>query len=150
MSTLTPVKLPYTIRVDQEFHKSPTPTVYDVRVLLDDPLRHAFQSVYTASNFPTTLQDVNKLNSDIAYHVQALTLSKSKHTFLTAFSKDPANFVRKWMSSQKRDLDIISGEGIRGGIGENTGEEWRRGGPGSVWQSENVRESVNLLLTRPR
>jgi SWI/SNF-related matrix-associated actin-dependent regulator of chromatin subfamily D len=51
------------------------------------------------------------------------------------------------MSSQKRDLEVLMGEATRGGGEDASGEEWRRGGPASVWGTENVRESVNLLLS---
>jgi len=76
--------------------------------------------------------------------------SKSKHTFFDAFSKNPTEFIGKWLSSQKRDLDIIAGEAIRGGEDAN-GDEWRRGGENGIWGSDTVRESVNLIVgTKPR
>lgn len=79
--------------------------------------------------------------------MQAISHSKAKHTFFTSLSKDPGTFLRKWMSSQKRDLEVLMGEAARGGGEDVSGEEWRRGGPTSVWGTENVRESVNLLLS---
>ena len=51
------------------------------------------------------------------------------------------------MSSQKRDLEVLMGEALRGGGEDASGEEWRRGGPSSVWGTENVREGVNMLLS---
>jgi hypothetical protein len=39
------------------------------------------------------------------------------------------------------------GEATRGGGEDASGEEFRRGGKDGVWGSENVRESVNLLLS---
>jgi SWI/SNF-related matrix-associated actin-dependent regulator of chromatin subfamily D len=54
------------------------------------------------------------------------------------------------MSSQRRDLEVLMGEAARGGGEDASGEEWRRGGPTSVWGTENVRESVNLLLSTAR
>jgi len=87
------------------------------------------------------------LNDELATIIQALSHSKSKHIFLTSLSKDPANYLRKWISSQKRDLEVIYGEATRGGGEDVAGEEWRKGGAGSVWGTENVRESVNLMLS---
>jgi len=78
--------------------------------------------------------------------VQKITNSKSKHTFFDALSKNPTEFIAKWLSSQKRDLEVISGEATRGGGEDASGDEWRRGGKESIWGSENVRESVNLLV----
>ena len=52
------------------------------------------------------------------------------------------------MGSQKRDLEVILGES---GKGEDAmGEEWRRGGKGGVWGTENVRESVGLMVQKAR
>jgi hypothetical protein len=50
------------------------------------------------------------------------------------------------LSSQKRDLEVIAGEATRGGGEDASGDEWRRGGKDGIWGSENVRESVNLLV----
>jgi SWI/SNF-related matrix-associated actin-dependent regulator of chromatin subfamily D len=139
------------VRVDQEFHKDPQPTVYDIRVSLDDPLRAKLHAFNTNPSYPTTLREISALNDQLATLVQAISHSKAKHTFLTSLSKDPGNFLVKWMSSQKRDLEVLMGEATRGGGEDASGEEWRRGGPTSVWGTENVRESVNLHLSaRPR
>ena len=35
-----------------------------------------------------------------------------------------------------------------GGQGEGAGDEWRRGGRESIWNSANARESVNVLLAK--
>lgn len=72
--------------------------------------------------------------------------SKSKHTFFDQLSKNPTDFIAKWLSSQKRDLEVIAGEGVRGGAEDVSGDDWRRGGRASIWGSDNVRESVNLLV----
>jgi len=94
--------------------------------------------------------------------MQAVAHSKAKHAFLSGMARDPVGFVKGWLSSQKRDLDIILGEanragrdGVTGGLGAGGGEEavtagdeWRRGGKESVWASQNARESVNVLLAK--
>ncbi|POS86221.1 hypothetical protein EPUL_000393 [Erysiphe pulchra] len=145
---LPPIKLPYTIRVDKEFHENPQPTVYDVRVQVDDPLKAAFARYLTNPTYAQNLRDITVMNDQLAIIVQKILNSKSKHTFLDALAKDPANFILKWLSSQKRDLDIISGEALRGVCDETTGDEWRKGGPDSIWTSNNVRESVNLMVSQ--
>ena len=65
-------------------------------------------------------------------------------------SMDPAGFVRRWLSSQKRDLEVLLGESGRGdsGIGGED-EMWRFGGEGGEWGKESVRETVRYLLARP-
>ena len=147
LSPLPPVRLPYTIRVDQEFHRDPVPTIYDVRVSLDDPLRGIIHAFNTNRNYATTLREIASLNDQLAILVQTISHSKAKHTFFTNLSKDPGNFLTKWISSQKRDLEILMGEASRGGGEDVNGEEWRRGGPAGVWGTESVREGVNMLLS---
>ncbi|KAH7320310.1 hypothetical protein B0I35DRAFT_234274 [Stachybotrys elegans] len=147
---LSPISLPYTIRVDEEFHKDPQPTVYDVRVLVDDPLRATLLPLINNPSTAPTLKEVNSLDEQLARLVQAIAASKAKHSFFTSLSEDPANFIRQWLSSQKRDLEIIMGDATRGGGESATGDEWRRGGKNSIWATQNARESVNVLLSKQR
>jgi len=146
MTSLPPVKLPYTIRVDKDFHEDPQPTVYDIRVQVDDPLRAALTSYIVNPAYAHNLREITTQNDHLALLVQKITNSKSKHTFFDALSKNPTEFIARWLSSQKRDLEVISGEATRGGGEDASGDEWRRGGKESIWGSENVRESVNLLV----
>ncbi|KAG0651737.1 hypothetical protein D0Z07_1922 [Hyphodiscus hymeniophilus] len=146
MTSLAPIKLPYTIRVDQDFHENPQPTIYDVRVLVDDPLRAALASYLSNPSYPQSLLEITNLNDHLALLVQKIANSKSKHTFFDSLSKNPTEFIAKWLSSQKRDLEVISGEATRGGGEDASGDEWRRGGKDGIWGSENVRESVNLIV----
>jgi SWI/SNF-related matrix-associated actin-dependent regulator of chromatin subfamily D len=150
MTSLPPISLPYTIRVDQAFHNSPQPTIYDIRVQIDDPLRAALNSYLTNPSYAQSLLEINQLNDHLALLVQKISNSKSKHTFFDALSKQPTDFIAKWLSSQKRDLEVISGEATRGGGEDASGDEWRRGGKDGIWGSENVRESVNLIVGKPR
>ena len=85
--------------------------------------------------------------------MQAIGHAKAKHSFQTALAQDPARFVRRWVSSQRRDKEVLMGLGTRtGGLGDDgfAGEEWRKGGEGSVWAGGNARESVGLWLARQR
>lgn len=147
---LPPISLPYTIRVDQEFHKDPQPTVYDVQVSVDDPLRAELQPLITSAQYAAVLKEVASLDEQLARLIQAIAVSKAKHSFFTSLSEDPATFVRNWLSSQKRDLEIIMGEASRGSDEAAFGDEWRKGGANSVWATQNARESVNVLLSRIR
>ncbi|TVY93732.1 SWI/SNF and RSC complexes subunit [Lachnellula willkommii] len=146
MTSLEPVKLAYTIRVDKEFHENPQPTIYDVQVLVDDPLRAALMSYLQNPTYAQNLLDIADLNERVAVLIQKIGNSKSKHGFFDALSKNPTEFIARWLSSQKRDLDIISGEAARGISEDAKGDEWRRGGKDGIWGSENVRESVNLIV----
>lgn len=151
MTSLPPVKLPYTIRVDKEFHENPQPTIYDIRVSIDDPLRAALSAYLTNPSYAHNLREIASLNEHLAVLVLKIGNSKAKHNFFDALSKNPTEFIAKWLSSQKRDLEVIAGEATRGGGEDASGDEWRKGGEDGIWGSENVRESVNLLVgTRPK
>ncbi|KAI0025840.1 hypothetical protein F4780DRAFT_720125 [Xylariomycetidae sp. FL0641] len=146
LKPLPPVQLPYTIRLDEEFHKSPQPTVYDVRVPVDDPLREKMASFLSNNGYVSMLKEAATLDEQLAVIVQAIHVSKGKHAFLSSLSEDPATFVRNWLSSQKRDLEVVMGEAMRGE--DTTGDEWRKGGKDSIWSTVNARESVNVILSK--
>jgi SWI/SNF-related matrix-associated actin-dependent regulator of chromatin subfamily D len=151
MSPLDPVKLPYTIRFEKAFHDNPQATIYDLRVAVDDPLRSALQTYLTNPAYAQTLREIASLNEHLALIIQKISNSKSKHAFFDGLAKNPTDFIAKWLSSQKRDLEIIGGDAPRGGGEDATGDEWRKGGADGIWGSENVRESVNLLVgARPK
>lgn len=143
---MPPVKLIYTIRVDKSFHESPQPTIYDVRVSVDDPLNAALASYITNPSYAQSLREVADLNENLAKVIQKISNSKSKHIFFDALARNPTEFFAKWLSSQKRDLEVISGQATRGGGEDANSEEWRKGGKDSVWGSENARQSVNLIV----
>jgi SWI/SNF-related matrix-associated actin-dependent regulator of chromatin subfamily D len=94
------------------------------------------------------LKEAAALDDQLATIVQAVHVSKAKHSFLTSLSEDPATFVNNWLSSQKRDLDIVMGEAMRGGGEDASGDEWRKGGKESVWATSNAKESVSVMLAK--
>jgi len=82
--------------------------------------------------------------------IEAIQHSKAKHAFFTSMSKDPANFVRRWTSSQRRDLEVVLGEASRGMDEESPGEEFRRGGANGVWGTDIVKQAVGIQLAKAR
>lgn len=148
LQPLPPIKLTYTIRVDEAFHKNPTATVYDVQVPIPDPLQARLAAFLQNPQYATMLQQAKHLDDQLAVIVQAIAELKAKHEFYKNFSGDPVNFLNSWLSSQKRDLEVMQGEAPRGGGEDATGDEWRRGGKDSVWASDNARESVQFMFTR--
>ncbi|KAF7176777.1 hypothetical protein CNMCM7691_003937 [Aspergillus felis] len=148
-SPLDPIKLPYTIRVDEDFHKDPTPTVYDIQVAVEDPLRAKMLALTQNPQYTAGLRQIAALDDQLALIVQALTHSRAKHSFYTALSKDPATFLRRWVNSQRRDLETILGEATRGGGEDGSGPEFRRGGTESVWDTQVAREAVRYMLAKP-
>ncbi|GLI72220.1 SWI/SNF and RSC complex subunit Ssr3 [Penicillium ochrochloron] len=146
-SPMDPIKLPYTIRVDEEFHKDATPTIYDIQVAVEDPLRQKMMALTQNPQYTAGLRQIASLDDQVALIVQALTHSRARHSFYTALSKDPATFLRRWVNSQRRDLETILGDA--NGVGDGSGPEFRRGGPESAWETPVAKEAVRYMLAKP-
>ncbi|RMZ88082.1 hypothetical protein DV736_g4690, partial [Chaetothyriales sp. CBS 134916] len=143
---LTSVRLPYTIRVDETYISNPEPTVYDVKITVDDPLRAAkamayFQTPASAAS----LRHISQFDDQIAIIIQAIQHHKAKHTFFKNFAKDPVTFVRKWYASQQHDLSVLLGEAEKGDV---AGLEFAKGGKDGVWGSDVVNEAVRYRLAK--
>ncbi|KAF7187984.1 SWI/SNF and RSC complexes subunit ssr3 [Pseudocercospora fuligena] len=163
---LPPIQLQYTIRVDKSYIKGERdedsssdgeaaeelkpcrPTVYDIRVPMPNPLQHQLTRFQTSKSHLNDLQTIVKIDDDLALLVQKIHQTNAKRKFYNNLAKDPTSFVKRWISSQQRDLEIILAEATRGGGEDATNEEFRRGGRDGVWGSELARESVGLWLAR--
>lgn len=95
------------------------------------------------------MRQIASLDDQVALIVQGLTHSRAKHSFYTALSKDPANFVKRWINSQRRDMETILGEATRGGGEDGSGPEFRRGGSEGAWDTPVAREAVKYMLAKP-
>lgn len=145
---LPPIKLPYTIRMDQAFQSKTTDpqyTIYDVRITVEDPLRAHIMAITSSPQSIANLRQINAIDEQLAVIIQAIQHHKAKHTFFTNFSRDPVGFLKKWYSSQQRDLSVILGEMERGDV---AGLEFAKGGKDGVWGSEIVQEAVRYKLAR--
>ena len=152
LTALEPIKLDYTIRVDQEFHttKDPIPpTVYDVRVAVDDPLRAKMIAFTADPRYSTSIRQIGLLDDQLTLVIQAIMHSKARHSFYSSMAEDPVTFIRRWLKSQRRDLETILGEANRGGGEDASGPEFRRGGSEGVWNAPVVREAVRYMLAKP-
>lgn len=116
-------------------------------MIVEDPLKAALEAATKNPAYAASLLELSTLDKQLAVVVRAIANSKSKHGFFDAFSKNPTEFIRKWISSQKRDLEIIAGEATRGGGEDATSDEWRRGGENGVWGSDNVKELAALMIS---
>ncbi|PNS14998.1 hypothetical protein CAC42_2227 [Sphaceloma murrayae] len=155
LTDLPPIQLAYTIRLDKDYiapaqGNSSTPTIYDIRVPLPSPLDAAIKKLATNTDHIVKLREIQDIDADIAVLVQAISRGVQKHKFLTSLSEDPVRFVRRWVGSQKRDLEIFLAEGGRGFGEDGSGlpDAMRRGGEGGVWGSEGVREAAGVYLLR--
>jgi SWI/SNF-related matrix-associated actin-dependent regulator of chromatin subfamily D len=145
---LDPIKLSYTIRVDSAYQISPSPTIYDIRVTVDDPLQARMLAMTHNPEYPAALRQISQLDDQLAAIIQALAHSKAKHSFYKSMQSDPVNFVKRWMSSQKRDLEVILGEATRGGGEDGNAPEFQRGGSGGIWGTQAVKEAVRYKLAK--
>ncbi|KAF1946044.1 hypothetical protein EJ02DRAFT_441288 [Clathrospora elynae] len=156
LMALPPIQLQYTIRVDKDYispaadsgKTASEPTVYDVQVAVEDPMQPLFQDILRRPDSIQTLQEIQKIDEQLVLLMGAIGQSKAKHAFFTSMSKDPVTFFKRWLSSQKRDLEVLLGEATRGGGEDVSGEEWRRGGADGVWGSDVAKESVALWLAK--
>ncbi|PWW74746.1 hypothetical protein C7212DRAFT_298809 [Tuber magnatum] len=135
---LEPISIAYTIRCDVPQHFSPA--VHDVTVSVDDPIRAKMSALLTSPSNLQGLREISTTDEQIALLIQSINHSKAKRDFWHAMSIDPAGFVKRWVSSQKRDLDTLNGEGIGVGVED---EEMRR-----KEFFDKVGENVYLLLSR--
>jgi len=144
---------PITLRFSLHLAKSPPePTIYDVPVLLDDPLdvftAYFRAATWTSTHSPTNqdfmsrLKQISLIDRDIALAVQAMYASKGKIGFLRDLQENPVDFIKKWVASQQADEAIILAEE------RARGEEWRKGGSDGLWGSDGAREGVGLLLAK--
>ncbi len=140
--------MPYTIRVDSAYQSAPTPTIYDVRVTVEDPLHAKMLAMTHNPEYPATLRQMSHLDDQLAIIIQALAHSKAKHSFYKSMQGDPVNFVKRWMSSQKRDLEVILGEATRGGGEDGSAPEFQRGGSEGIWGTQVVKEAVRYKLAK--
>jgi SWI/SNF-related matrix-associated actin-dependent regulator of chromatin subfamily D len=92
--------------------------------------------------FIRDLKTMAQLDTDIALSVQGMYADKAKANFLNELAREPVSFVKKWISSQRADEEVILGE-ERG-----RGPEWSRGGKYGIWGSDGVREGVGFVLAR--
>ena len=144
LQPLEPITLNYTIRVDRAFHQGGAKkTIYDILVPVMTPMTPL------PAHDTEALKTLAQLDDSLALTVQVINNSKAKHAFLDSLSRDPANFVKRWISSQRRDIAIILGEAGRGNaeagnVSEvwRTGEAWKEGTDGS----KKIREGVGMWL----
>lgn len=101
LSRPDPIVLKYTIRVDKQFNQSTK--AYDMDVELDSVVRQKMMNIVASSQ---AQKDIMGLDDKIVQCVQSINNSKIKRDFLTQFSRDPIEFINKWITSQARDLEV--------------------------------------------
>ncbi|EGO02913.1 hypothetical protein SERLA73DRAFT_176377 [Serpula lacrymans var. lacrymans S7.3] len=103
-----PVLLHYTL--NPTIPPPERPSAWDVEVRVEDTALKNRMAV-TVNTSKESLQDLNKLDDEIALLAQSLHNSHLKRTFLQSFARDPAEFIQTWLASQSRDLESVLGSG---------------------------------------
>ncbi|KAF3917470.1 hypothetical protein ABW21_db0209358 [Orbilia brochopaga] len=134
LKPIEPITIKYMIKVDAA---ATTPVVYDVLLTEDEPLRLRMIKVLNAQMSSPFHRNLVMEDDNIAVLVQAINHSKAKRDFWQSLGADPAAFIQQWVSSQRRDLEVILGEK---GVDQ---EESRRA---AFFQQETVSQNAYLLL----
>lgn len=122
-----------------------------MRVSLPSPLTASVRAITHSTEHLAALKALQELDFDLAQLVQGVNQGAQKHAFLTNLGRDPVGVVKRWVGSQRRDLEMVMAEGGRG-YGEDGAlpEAMRKGGEDGVWGSKEVREGVGVWLARAR
>ena len=115
---------------------------------VEDRLQSKMLAMTQNPEYAATLRQISQLDDQVAIIIQALARSKAKHSFYQSMQGDPVNFVKRWMSSQKRDLEVILGEATRGGGEDGSAPEFQKGGSEGVWGTQVVKEAVRYKLAK--
>ena len=102
-----------------------------------------------------TLSTLKQHDKHTALLIQSINQSKLKHGFMTGMAKDPVGFTKRWMSSQRRDLEMVLGEGGQleadwGPDGVPRGAvrgEWVNG---RKWKGREVEEAIAVMVRKDR
>lgn len=91
--------------VDKPFHQCSK--AYDIQVELDSSVRQKMMNIVSSTQVQ---KEIMGLDDKIVQCVQSINNSKIKRDFLMEFSKEPVEFINRWVASQARDLEVILGE----------------------------------------
>ncbi|KAJ3486052.1 hypothetical protein NLI96_g4515 [Meripilus lineatus] len=86
-------------------------SAWDVEVRTDDLGLKTRMNHVLVGVAQDTAKELLKIDDEIALHVQSLTNSHLKRTFLASFANAPQAFIQTWLESQSRDLESILGSG---------------------------------------
>lgn len=103
-----PILINHVINVDETEQRKTT--CYEINVEVDDPMvAQMMKFMVTTAEQP----DLHDLNDKLRDTVNEINQRKTKHEFFLRFSKDPQEFIEKWIISQTRDLKVIEKENYK-------------------------------------
>lgn len=97
-----PIVINHTISVEGPDTKKTA--CYDIDVEVDDPLKIQMNNFLLST---ASQQEIQSLDNKIHETVETINQLKTNREFFLSFSKDPQQFISKWLISQMRDLKVI-------------------------------------------
>ncbi|OWR48827.1 SWI/SNF-related matrix-associated actin-dependent regulator of chromatin subfamily D member 1 [Danaus plexippus plexippus] len=140
-----PIVINHLISVEPP-HDAKQTACYDIDVEVDDTLKAQMNSFLMST---ANQQEIQGLDSKIHETVDTINQLKTNREFFLSFSKDPQQFIQKWLVSQSRDLKTMGGGGAGGG-GGNPEEERRSSFYSQAWAGEGVARYLHGRLAARR
>ncbi|XP_047988419.1 brahma-associated protein of 60 kDa [Leguminivora glycinivorella] len=135
-----PIVINHVIGVEAP-HDAKQTACYDIDVEVDDTLKSQMNSFLLST---ANQQEIQGLDAKIHETVDTINQLKTHREFFLSFSKDPQQFVHKWLVSQSRDLKTMNGGG------GNPEEERRSEFYAQPWAGEAVARYLSARLTQRR
>ncbi|XP_037869343.1 brahma-associated protein of 60 kDa isoform X2 [Bombyx mori] len=137
-----PIVINHVIAVEPP-HDAKQTACYDIDVEVDDTLKAQMNNFLLST---ANQQEIQGLDSKIHETVDTINQLKTNREFFLSFSKDPQQFIQKWLVSQSRDLKSMSG-----GASGNPEEERRAQFYCAGWAGEAAARHLHArLLARRR
>ncbi|XP_060810895.1 brahma-associated protein of 60 kDa isoform X2 [Amyelois transitella] len=135
-----PIVINHVIAVEPP-HDTKQTACYDIDVEVDDTLKTQMNNFLLST---ANQQEIQGLDAKIHETVNTINQLKTNREFFLSFSKDPQQFIQKWLVSQSRDLKTMSG-------GAGSAEEERRAALyGQAWAREAVARYLAARLAARR
>ncbi|XP_063822093.1 brahma-associated protein of 60 kDa [Ostrinia nubilalis] len=100
-----PIVINHVIAVEPP-HDTKQTACYDIDVEVDDTLKTQMNNFLLST---ANQQEIQGLDSKIHETVDTINQLKTNREFFLSFSKDPQQFIQKWLVSQSRDLKTMNG-----------------------------------------
>ncbi|XP_039746705.1 brahma-associated protein of 60 kDa [Pararge aegeria] len=135
-----PIVINHLISVEPP-HDAKQTACYDIDVEVDDTLKAQMNSFLLST---ANQQEIQGLDAKIHETVDTINQLKTNREFFLSFSKDPQQFIQKWLVSQSRDLKSLGG-----GAG-NPEEERQSALYAQAWAGEGAARYLHARLAARR
>merc|ERR1712050_562425 len=100
-----PIVINHLITVEGQAPEQKKTACYDIDVEVDDTLKVQMNSFLLSTN---SQMEIQNLDNKIHETVETINTMKTQREFYLSFSKDPQLFINKWLTSQSRDLKMMT------------------------------------------